>query len=413
MFPGTSDASWTRILHTERVPGYELQYYHPPSDSLVNTGLLGVAKHLVPAFSEDIDFEAPYLQAFDYRSYGYSQPLESYLDPRLSFQDSLDGLFFLLDGRAETGEVFTAYLLDIDVMGHVATPDDCTEMLLMLADRIEEFRAAHPERKLHFTLVSDHGMDQEGGAKLIDFWEELPKVGVNAVHSLADHDPSNEIYAIPIVHTRVSYVALHTDESLIPEVGRRVSTLESVDFAAGRLPPAEGASWYGLWSEGRLVASFGYVPRTSSYLLPSEGDYARVGISLTFPPGERSKVLRDEELFALTKDGKYPDLFYRVRTALTNVGVLYPSDLLVSFRPHRISIGFRLPGGVDTFAGRSHGAADSISTLGVLVTEEREIPDAVRADGFLGLFPKLAEHLKLSRGLALVEGDPDASRPMR
>jgi hypothetical protein len=413
IFPGTSDASWTRILHTAKIPGYELQYYDPGSDSLVNGGLAGVVEHVMPSLSEDLSFEAPWIGAFDYQSYGYSQPIESYVDPWISFCDTLDGLFYVLEGRAETGSVFSAYLLEIDVFGHVGTPEDCTQMLVMLADRIESFRAAHPGRKFHFTVLSDHGMDQVGGARLIDFRDELPKVGVMPVESLANHDPLSEIYAIPVVHTRVSYLALHTHPDLIAEVGLRVSNLESVDFAVGRLPPSDGAAaWYGFWSEGRLATSFGYRPESSTYVLPQGGDYARWGISPSFAPGESFKLVRDEDLFALTKDGKYPDLFYRVRTALTAVGVEYPADILVSFGAQRISIGFKLPGQVDTFSGRSHGAAGDVATLGVLLTDERDLPDAVRADGFLTLFPRMAAHM-IERGVTLIDGDPDAARPNR
>jgi hypothetical protein len=416
MFPGTSDASWTRILHTPKIPGYEFEYYDPRSDSLVNSGLAGVGRHLMPTVSESLSFEAPYLAAFDYRANGYTHSFEAYRDTWVSLGDSLDNLFFTLEGRAETDSVFTAYLLESDVLGHIATPEDCAKMLSMLADRIEQFRTSHPRRAFHFTLLSDHGMDFAGiqGDHLLDFKDELPKVGITAVRSLAGRDPRKEVYAIPVVHTRVTYLALHTHPDLIAEVGSRIARLESVDFTASRIAAPAGApaarEWYGLWSEGRLAASFGYVPETSSYVIPASAGLARFGMPLGFAAGEAFKTVPDEELFERSKDGKYPDLFYRVRTALTDVGVDFPSDVLVSFRTHWGSVGFRLPGGLDAFAGGSHGAADDAGTLGVLISDERDLPDAVRADGFLALFPHAAQHLR-DRGLKLLEGDPDAARP--
>jgi hypothetical protein len=412
MFPGTSDASWTRMLRTERIPSYEFEYYDPKTDKVVNSGLAGVAMHVLPALSESISFEAPYLRAFDYRSNGYTHGLEAYRDPWVSLGETYDNLFFNLEGRAATGNAFTAYMIESDVLGHIATPEDCIRMTLMLAERIEQFRKAHPERIFHFTLFSDHGMDFSGipAARLLDFNEELPKVGVVPVRSLRDHGPAGGVYAIPIVHTRVSYLALHSHEEQAAEVALRVSGMECVDFAAGPLdtprdaPPS--SQWYGVWALGRLAVSFGYIAATSTWLLPEGGEYARFGIHAG--PGQ----VRDEDLFDATRHGKYPDLLYRLRTALSTLGVENPAQVLVSFRTGWGSVGFHLPGGLDAFAGGSHGAADDVSSLGVLLSDERDLPDAVRADSLLTLFPRLAERIR-ARGLTVLPGDPDAARPLR
>src|SRR4051812_34049801 len=52
MFPGTSDASWTRIMHAPKIGGYEIEYYDPTQDTIVNKGLLGLAKHIMPSFAD-------------------------------------------------------------------------------------------------------------------------------------------------------------------------------------------------------------------------------------------------------------------------------------------------------------------------------------------------------------------------
>jgi len=401
MFPGTSDASWTRILHTAKTEGYEFEYYDPTTDSVINSGLLGVGRHLMPTVSESLSFDAAYLAAFDYRSNGYAHGLEAYRDPWVSIGDSLDDLFFTLEGRIGTEDAFTGYMLESDVLGHTATPADCAQLLGMLASRIEQFRASHESRNFHFTLLSDHGMDFTGipPERLLDLNDELPKVGVVPVRSLGGRDPKQEVYAVPIVHTRVTYLAMHTHPDLIAEVGLRTSRLESVDFVAGRLGPTR----YGLWSGGKLAVSFEYLPESSSYL--ADGDLARFGIDPRLVQG-----VSDQDLFNLTKDAKYPDLFYRVRTSLSDTSVEYPADLLVSFRTGWGSVGFRLPGGVGEFSGGSHGSADDLA-YGVLISDERDLPDAVRADSFLSLFPRAAEHLR-GRGLDLLEGDPDAARSL-
>lgn len=422
MFPATSDASWTRILRTSKLEGYEFEYYDSASDRLLNSGLGGVARHVLPTVSESLSFEAEYLAAFDYRSNGYTHSLEAYRDTWVSLGETLDSLFFMLEGRMETGSVFTAYLLESDVLGHIGTPEDGVRFVAMLDRRIAAFREAHRDRTIHFTLVSDHGMDftEIPRNQLVDFRQELPKVSVRPVQSFAECRFEVEVCAIPIVHTRVTYVALHARDDQIPDVGARVSRLESVDFVVAAIePPSEAAlldderaraiSWYGIWTHGRLGSWFGFDRAARVYVLPAHADLERLGIPVDRGSADRISIQSDEALFDATKDGRYPDLLYRVRTALSTTGVNQPAQLLVSFRTGFGSIGFRLPGGLDVTGGY-HGSAEAASTIGVLLTDERDLPGAVRADAFLSLFPRAEEHLR-ARGLELVEGDEDAARP--
>ncbi|MBK6845990.1 MAG: hypothetical protein IPG96_00080 [Proteobacteria bacterium] len=120
--------------------------------------------------------------------------------------------------------------------------------------------------------------------------------------------------------------------------------------------------------------------------------------------------LSDEQAFVATREGRYPDLLYRLRSALTPVSNRYPAEVLVSFRRPYTSSGFRVPfSSVDEEARhRFHGSPDAGSSTGVLLSEERALPAVVRSDTVLELFPRLAEHLR-ARGLELQPGDPGAS----
>lgn len=401
-FPGTSDAAWTRIMRTGRMHGYEYQHYDPNADALVDDGLAGLAKHILPAFSQSLSFEPAYLGAFDYRSHGYLHNFEVYSDTWVSLGESLDELFFQLEGRAQTDRAFIAYLMEGDVLGHTGIPENSTKTLLRLAARIEKFRAAHPERTFHFTLLSDHGMDFTGMpvSHYLDYNRELPKVGITPVGSLGGRDPSQGLYAVPILHVRLMYFALHTLKEQVAEAGRRVTELESVDFAVGRLGPSKHA----IWSGGQLAGTFDYSAGT--YLL--DGDFSRFGVPASVTAAS------DEALFALTKAGRYPDLFYRTRTALSHLGVEFPADVMVSCKTGWQSAGaIPLPASKgDAFIpGGTHGGAN-VDGIGVLVSDERDLPDAVRADAFLDLFPHLAAHLR-EHGVALHDPDPDAFRPHR
>ena len=108
-----------------------------------------------------------------------------------------------------------------------------------------------------------------------------------------------------------------------------------------------------------------------------------------------------------------PDLLYRMRTALSDVGTENPAEVMVSCKTGWQSGGaIPHPGGGDAFVPYgTHGGAN-VDGIGVIISEERDLPGAVRADAFLDLFPHAAEHLR-ERGIAMRPADPDAVRPHR
>src|SRR5262249_47777047 len=147
---------------------------------------------------------------------------------------------------------------------------------------------------------------------------------------------------------------------------------------------------------------------TNEYWLPEGMNYSRFSVQPDFT-GARSgfKAFKDEELFELTKNSKYPDLFYRTRVGLSPIGVDYPPDVLVSFRTGYASRGFELPGKSDIATAGFHGAMEELASDGTLLTDERDIPEAVRSDNLLDLFPRLKSHIA-ERGIEYIEGDRNA-----
>lgn len=422
MFPGTSDASWTRTLRTPKIGGYEIEYYDPTKDQVIDRGLVGLAKHIMPSFADFASFEFDYLHAFDYMANGYLHGIEAYRDTYVSIGDTLDNLFTLLGGRIETTDVFAAYLLEFDVLGHMQNSQDVQKAFGMLAKRIEKFRSDHPNRNVHFTLLSDHGMDfiRVQGDHFIKFDDELRKVGVLPVDHLSGYDPKSQLFAIPIMHTRVTYLALHTHPDLVRELAGRVSTLSSVDMAISRLRGPQDAGlddapeaphpldWYAIWAEGKIAIAFGFDPGTDQYYLPAGQRYTLFGYDPKFAEDERYKILSDDEIFAATRHTDYPDMFYRARTSITPVSTVYPADVMVSFKPSYCSLGFTLPGSDDIASAGFHGNMHQLGSLGTLLTNERQLPDVVRSDTFLELFPRMRDHMR-KRGVEVIEGDRNAS----
>ncbi|WP_224241016.1 hypothetical protein [Hyalangium gracile] len=418
MFPATSDSSWTRIFHTQRFAGYEFGHYDPVKDKVYNKALGGLLVHLVPPL-EELPFTLPtyaqtpaYYRAFDYHASAYLDALWSYDRPVYGYYKGVDNVFAALAGRSQVQDTFTAYLLETDVIGHIRSEDDMVEVLVALSERIEKFKRDHPERTFIFTFFGDHGIDgiPKPEETVVDFRDQLEDAGVVTVESMEDADKEEGPAAIAILHTRVTYVAIHARPHWVAEVARRASTCSAADlvFARGEVPGPEfpqGLDWVSVWREGNLVARFGYDVATDSYVLPSNLDWAALDIPVTFNEGAPYGLFGDDALFSLTVDRTYPDFFFRARTAFEPISVQYPSDIIVSYRHPFMSVGYQAPiaslNGVGT--GGSHGAMDRLGSVAALLSEERELPPVVRSDNLLELFPALVHHMR-QREVELLPG---------
>jgi hypothetical protein len=418
MFPATSDSSWTRMLRTERFGGYEYEHYDPTADVLRNGGYTGVLVHGIPPFDgsplSPPSYASPpvYYGVFDHHADAYLDAFWAYEQPTRSLNRSLDGLFVALAGRAKTEESFAAYVLETDVLGHMTTRRETLNAIIGIAERIESFRKAHTHREFFFTLFTDHGLDFEHKPedKVIHFGRELAAVGVRSVKSFAEGRSAGGPWAVPVIHTRVTYVALHTAPEHREEVALRASSRASVELVVAALDHVpEGAPmadlWVGLWRKGELLVRFGHRLADDTYILPTHVDWAALDIPLSVDPSEPWAEVDDETLFALSCDRTYPDLFFRARTALAPISVRFPADVIVSLAPRYLSVGFELPGTSNDLAtSGSHGAMHRAGSRGALLTDARELPPFVRSDSLLELFPELRRHIE-RRGLK-VNGEP-------
>jgi hypothetical protein len=403
MFPATSDASWSRILRTQVTESYEYEYYHPTKDKIENAGVFGLLSHAVPPI-ESIGVHVPeYIHAFDYFGNGYLDTLWKYQNTETSYADTLDSMFFQLAGFSQTQKTFLGYVLELDVLGHMQTREQVNEGLRRLAGRIAEFKRNHRERKYIFTLFSDHGMDfiHAEEDEMVQFKGVLESVGVHPVKTFKEGRSAKQVFAVPIVHTRVSYIGLHTEPNFVSEVAARISSHVSVDFAAckERAPRLEGlpegTQWYAVWRDGGASFYFAYNPVGHVYVLPRTGAYDAYGLYVTFPDNTDKLTLTEEEAFQASVAGNYPDMLFRIRSGLMAGPVLYPADVLVSFKRPYASRGFEVPGGSNAIASSGfHGAMDDLSSAGVVFTEAKTLPKTLRADTFLTLFPELEKHLK-------------------
>jgi hypothetical protein len=244
----------------------------------------------------------------------------------------------------------------------------------------------------------------------------MEKLGIVPVESLNKYDPNDALYAIPIIHTRVTYVAVYTHKQNESAIAQKLSTDESVESVISKSDQPEDYTgtdtleWYAIWKNGEKAINFGFDATKDKYILRYNDDYALFGLEIPFTSSENYQSFTDEEIFKITKVSHYPDMFYRIRTGLNKVGIEFPASMILSCKSGYASIGFKIPGGANEIASASfHGALDGAGSTGLILTEEEgELPEYTRSDTFVDLFPNIVDFITKTRGLEMVDGDLNA-----
>ena len=185
-------------------------------------GITGVAAH--PIEKGLVETLSVY-QRFDFLGDGETWMLDSYLDPTAALRPTLDQMFDTIAARGRTKDHFLAYLLNVDVVSHLGGLDPAVATLVEIDRRIRAFKADH-RRPYHFTIFSDHG-NAHLRSRLVDPKKILTDVGVRAVDALTTPvftlttpigdtagGDSPPLEAVPVVHVRVNYVAVHATGTL-------------------------------------------------------------------------------------------------------------------------------------------------------------------------------------------------------
>jgi hypothetical protein len=324
----------------------------------------------------------PCYERFDFLGDGELWMARSYDDPEAALPETMAAMFDVLAVRSRRQSVFLGYLLNVDVIGHMYGLDRSVAALVEIDRQIRAFQERHPGR-FRFTMISDHG-DTHRVAELVDPAEALREVGVEVADALSE---SSRLEAVPIIHVRVNYVALHTHRDRIAVVAERTSTHPWVDLAVAPLGGGGETRRYGVWRAGRRLefarAAGGEV------VVDDAAAWRAIGVDLGVAEG--AVRLGDREAFEATRQGPWPDLFERIDAAFTDPAVDHPADVILSLRDDVASFGFRLPGGADSGVRAGfHGSLSRASSLSVAATEVGDLPAALRTDDLFDVFPDLA-----------------------
>jgi len=409
-FPSVSSHSWTRILRTGSILGYEPSYFDEKKDELSGGTLFALAQSGIPHVRRFLFDSEKYFAAIDYSSEGVTDSLVKYVQTQTSIGESLDGLLHFLDGRTLSSETTTIFFSDLDVAGHKFGWETVLEGASAFFHELVKFRDRHPERHIEYTIFSDHGGDFIPSApdELITTDEFLRAASISAVDSFAAGAAlGGDLFAVPVEVLRLSYFGLHTTPSMAGLAAQNLSSDPRVDIAisVSNAKPADqhlATEWVDVWRAGVLEWHLGYDATHDRYYMSSTGPFLDFGFKIPSIVGPIDSVaeyivLSDEEAFVLSEDSEYPDFFSHVRTGVKSSTVSNSYEVLVSIRrPYAIAgFTFSKETGVSSF----HGSLSRGSTEGIVATTDPniELPKHMRADTILDVFPRLRAYLQKTK----------------
>jgi hypothetical protein len=366
VFPSLTEVavpSLLRGIFSERPPGYESRYYHPPSGEIRG------------GFSDPASDAA--MSPFRARPRGLLAHAAVYL---LRGQLAYAQIRWITHRFQQEGGPWLGYLSATDGVGHFSGREGLArafrdialrvnQLRLEIALRVNQLRLEH--QRQHgvlpgVVLCSDHGMsfgplDHLAESTLAD---RLTGAGFR-VGGRGHH----RVVLVP--YGDVGAGVVHVERESAPEVATAVASAPGVDLAFARV---EGGCLVFGMREGLERARIRW--RGGSYRYEAEyGDplsYAGVWRKLDQAGKLHDGWADDPELFALSWSHPYPDALARVRCGLEDL-VQYPASVLFSMRddwtfgPALTHAGARLIGGqVGT-----HGALTSAQSIGfAAVTED-------------------------------------------
>jgi hypothetical protein len=217
----------------------------------------------------------------------------------------------------------------------------------------------------------------------------LTEVGVASVDALAAAPPAR-LEAVAVVHTRVSYAALHTAGRNVAAIAERASTHPDVELAVGKLADAGGRQRFGIWRAGRAHAFTRDAGGTITVEDAASWDWLGIDLTPWRDATTGDATLADGDAFEVTREGPYPDIFYRVATAFSNPTTQYPADIFLSFPDDVTVIGYLLPGAGELPAAAGfHGSLTRAATVSVVASQSFSLPPAIRSDDLADMFPAL------------------------
>ena len=372
-FPSTTSLAFAGLLEPvglNKSPGYEARFYDWQRGKVRGGGLISYNK-----------IEFPWREFWDWSIHGaFSKMVSSARPTRASYRSIRRSLNAFAESDDET---FFVYYTTTDIVSHLESPPGLEPVLRRLDEELRRLRAENPDRPFRTVLFSDHGMD--GGKPLSNV-----RKGVRRALRQAGYRPAkrlrHENHVVFVPFGLVSSFVVFTRPELGPKVAEVIGNVEGVHFC---VTPEGGDTWHLESGEGRAkilrrqnagTVHWAYEAEDGDplKLLPVARELATsrsraTRVSATHVAAEDEAddtFFTDDTWFEATRDGEYPDPFYRIArgfdlventaTAICSLepGYMYgaKSTVIASL----LSVG-RLKW--------THGALDRDASLGFLMTD--------------------------------------------
>jgi len=353
--------------------GYEIRYFDRTLNRSVGADPL-TYRHDVPAWGELLDSPRRSLVT----------KTANYVSPRGAARLELDEVE--RDLLTTDRDVLVAYVGATDGLLHLYDDDAAVGYLLGLSGRLDDLRSRHRARTgrpLRIVVFSDHGC----GRHKIHHAEGLPHLLREAGLRPARHLEHPDDVVLPefgLVNMAVLFVA---DAARAGVAAAALAAHPAVDLAAWAAGPdrvevvGRAGACTVRWRTDGAGTLLLAVEDCNGDVLALAG--ARAALR------EEGRLdgegwARDEDWFAATVPGRFPDALHRLVDALTGDRVRNRADVVASLAPGWAAGSRSALVGATVRGGRlegTHGGLDRESTLGVLAVSDRDriLPPAVRA----------------------------------
>ena len=385
-FPSLSDVSFAAIGGGKIPDGYQNMRFDVEQNKVVGNTLGSLSSRLHPNLDAD---SAPHSSL--HRMFGY---MAAY---HMSLQDMHD---VGRDVLASPKLTYVAYLEETDAVLHVEGRAGAERFLLKLEVFLEDLQAKVRERtgrELMVDIVSDHGSTMIKG-EVVPVARLLAACGFTRRNSLKS--PRDVAYTLAGI---IGSVAITVAPEYSDEVARCLAPAEGVDLVAVNRGDAVGVLSADAEAELRLVDATAEIYDYRSL----RGDPLQL---LEQGAGERR--FDQASNFVETKDAARPDSLRRLWRAFHGA-VKEPSQVLISLKDgyeagnNEVRALARIRGRAGT-----HGSMTRLASLGILVSNWREVEDVDSWRAYDALFSTQVQadvRQKVSEQTALITPPTDAN----
>jgi len=359
-FPSLTNYAWAVIMHTERVEGYQAQYYHFGLNRIVGRLFHEVGKPTFP-------------NQYDYRDDSIFKKIKAYITTGGSIKGEMKHLAEeILDSNQP--RLFFAFTETSDIIAHMKGRKGLHKLLEILDRELILIREEHMRKfnePLAVTLLSDHGNTLIKG-KIISVDKALKGYDFKLKKRL--EGPDDVVYHSSGI---LSVACFYIQDERKFELARLLAAQPWADAVITY--DKEEDVIFALSQKG--ILAFEYNPARDEFRLRVISGEDPLGLIQQGIPVE--EWIPQSEVFEASIETDFPDSLMRISKGITGLDVNNPASILVSLKPGHES-GSKFIKFFSHFKGRSgtHGSLNALDSIGFISSTDYDFPEWVTARDF-------------------------------